>query len=49
DSTYAISQTIRSMKPNEEGLEDFEGYIHLPDSFDHGIMNNPRPIKKGWL
>ncbi|PKC07971.1 DENN-domain-containing protein [Rhizophagus irregularis] len=50
DSSFDVSQTIRAMKPNEEGLDElgFEGYIYLPDCFDSELMSTPRPVRDGW-
>ena len=47
---FDVSQTIRAMKPNEEGLDEleFEGYIRLPDCFDPELLITPRPVRDGW-
>ncbi|RIA95154.1 AEX-3 domain-containing protein [Glomus cerebriforme] len=50
DTSFDISQTVRAMKPNEEGLDElgFEGYICLPDCFDPELICTPRPVRDGW-
>ncbi|CAI2170691.1 4979_t:CDS:10 [Funneliformis geosporum] len=50
DSSFEVSQTVRAIKPNEEGLDElgFEGYVRLPDFFDPELISNPRAIHNGW-
>ncbi|CAG8503397.1 8699_t:CDS:10 [Funneliformis mosseae] len=50
DSSFEVSQTIRAIKTNEEGLDElgFEGYMRIPDFFDPELMSSPRAINNGW-
>ncbi|CAG8470634.1 5561_t:CDS:10 [Ambispora gerdemannii] len=46
DASYAISETVRAMEPDEEGLDIFaidSRRSNLPSTFDTRLMYEPRP------